>query len=181
MLNTLRMRLLAGAVMVTCTTLAADTGIDVAKSNIIATFKQEGVGVDAPFKRFSGRIVYDPAKPAAATASIDVDTASLDIGDPAYNEEVRKKEWLDSATYPKATFRSTSIKPGAAGKFEATGNLTVKGRVLSITVPITAQKLGAAMVYDGTLTISRKSFVIGSPTWEDVVDDKVSVRFHLVN
>lgn len=181
MFSSLRARWLAGAMMVTLSTLAADSGIDVAKSTLIATFKQEGVPVDSPFKRFSGRIVYDPANVAGASASLDVETGSLDIGDEAYNAEVRKKEWFDSATYPKATFRSTAIKAGAAGKFEATGALTVKGRVLTVTVPVTVQKLGAVNAFDGTLIISRKAFGIGDPIWNDVVDDKVSVRFHLVN
>jgi len=34
--------------------------------------------------------------------------------------------------------------------------------------------------FDGTLVISRKYFAIGDPDWNDVVDDKVSVKFHLV-
>ena len=33
---------------------------------------------------------------------------------------------------------------------------------------------------DGKLQISRKYISIGSPTWSQVVDDTVQVRFHLV-
>lgn len=163
------------------TCVAADGAINAAKSTIVATFKQEGVPVDAPFKTFSGRIVYDPANVAASSASIDVDTGSLDIGDPAYNAEVRKKAWFDSATYPKATFRSTAIKAGAAGRFDATGTLTVKGKAQTITVPITVQNAAGGTAFDGTLSISRKAFGIGDPAWNDVLEDSVKVRFHLVS
>lgn len=159
--------------------LAADSNIDTAKSTLIATFKQEGVPVDAPFKKFSGRIAYDPKNVAAATAALDVDTASLDIGDEMYSAEVRKPAWFDTARYPTATFRSTAIKPLAAGKFEATGTLTIKGKAVTLAVPITVQP--STNSFDGTLVISRKAFGIGDPAWNDVLEDKVSVRFHLVS
>ena len=163
------------------TALAADNNIDAAKSTLIATFKQEGVPVDAPFKTFSGRIVYDPANVAAASAALDVDTASLDIGDDAYSAEVRKKAWFDSAAFPKATFRSTAIKAGAAGHFDATGTLTVKGKALTVTVPLTTQNVAGGTAFDGSFAISRKAFGIGDPAWNDVLDDSVKVRFHLVS
>jgi polyisoprenoid-binding protein YceI len=164
-------------VLVAMGALAADANLDAAKSTVVATFKQEGVAVDAPFRKFTGRIVYDAKNVATATASVDVEVGSLDIGDEAYNAEVRKPAWFDAAKYPLATFRSTAIKAISATRFEATGKLTVKGRVLTITVPIAVQ----GNAFDGSLTISRKSFVIGDPVWEDTIDDKVAVRFHIVS
>lgn len=163
------------------TAIGADTNIDAAKSTIIATFKQEGVPVDSPFKKFTGRIVYDPAAIATASAELEVDMTSLDIGDDAYNAEVRKKAWFDSATFAKATFRSTAIKAGAAGHFDATGTLTVKGKAMMVTVPITAQSIAGGTAFDGNFAISRKAFGIGDPAWNDVLDDSVKVRFHLVS
>jgi polyisoprenoid-binding protein YceI len=160
--------------------LAKDAAIDVSKSNIVATFTQSGVPVDSPFTKFSGRIVYDAAKPEASSASIDVDMRSLDIGDEAYNEEVRKPSWFDSAKYPTGTFRSTAIKSLGPNKFEATGKLTIKGRVLTINVPVTVATVGGAAAFDGSFTMSRKAFVIGDPAWGDYVEDKVVVKFRLV-
>lgn len=162
------------------TALAADSSVNAAKSSVIATFKQSGVPVDAPFTRFSGVIQYDPKNVGASTAAIDVETGSMDIGDPAYNAEVRKKAWLDSATYPKASFRSTAVTADGPGKFTATGTLTLKGRVLTIKVPITAVTSATGNAFDGTLTISRNAFGIGDATWNDVLEDSVKVRFHLV-
>jgi polyisoprenoid-binding protein YceI len=159
---------------------AGDASVDTAKSSIVATFRQENVPVDAPFRKFSGQILYDPAHPAAAKAALDVDTASFELGSEEYNSEVRKKEWFDSATYPKASFVSSRITPGAAGHFDATGTLTLKGRTAMITVPVSVARVGSAQSFDGSFVISRKAFAIGGPDWNDVVDDKVSVKFHLV-
>lgn len=150
------------------------------KSTVVATFRQEGVAVDSPFTRFSGRISYDPSNVGAATALIEVETASLDIGDAAYNAEVARKSWFDSGTHPKGVFRSTAIKPVNATRFDATGTLTIKGKVQTITVPVTMSTTPAGTVFDGSFTISRKAFGIGDPIWEDVLEDKVVVKFHLV-
>jgi polyisoprenoid-binding protein YceI len=168
--------------LVSGTLLAAELNVGPAtKSTVIATFKQEGVAVDCPFTRFTGKISYDPKTVAGATALIEVEIASLDIGDPAYNAEVAKKSWFDSATHPKGTFRSTAIKPLAANRFEATGTLTIKGKVQTITVPVTVTATAAGNTFDGTFTISRKAFGIGDPIWEGALDDKVAVKFHLVS
>lgn len=170
----------AAALIFTLTALAKDAGVDTAKSHIAATFTQSGVPVDAPFSKFSGRVVYDPANAAASSASIDVNMASLDIGDEAYNEEVRKPSWFDSARYPTGSFRSSSIAPNGANKFNATGKLTIKGRAVTLTVPVTVVSVGGATAFDGAFSLSRKAFAIGDPAWEDYVDDKVTVKFRLV-
>src|ERR1700722_19139153 len=89
--------------------------------------------IDAPLKKFNGRIDYNATQPNAAKAALEVDTGSLDMGSKDYDAEVRKKEWLDSTTYPQARLISTSVKPGAAGHFDATGTLTMKGKTQTMT------------------------------------------------
>ncbi len=123
---------------------------------------------------------YDPKNAAVSSAVIDVDMASLDLGDPAYSAELRKKSWFDSAAFPKGVFKSTAIKVVDAGRFDATGTLTIKGRVLTITVPVAVSAAAAGTVFDGSFVMSRKAFGIGDATWEDAIDDKVTVKFHLV-
>lgn len=177
---TFRWLLLPVCIAAAAMALAADSNLVLAKSSVIATFRQESVPVDASFKKFNGKIVYDAARPAAASATVTVDMTSLDMGDPGNNAEVRKPAWFDSARYPLGTFCSTAIKPGIAGHFAATGTLTIKGRVQTITVAIAVQRVGSANAFDGSFDLSRKIFAIGDPSWDDVLDDKVRVRFHLV-
>ena len=172
------------------------------KSTLTATFRQQGVAVENPFTRWSGSIDYDAKNVAAATARIEVDMASYDIGDPLYAAELAKKAWFDTSTHPKGTFQSTAIKPVSATRFDATGTLTLKGRSQTITVPV---KAGSRMVgvtflagssgagstvpvtvgaagnsFDGSFSISRKAFGIGDPVWDSAVDDAITIKFHLV-
>jgi len=159
--------------------LAADHGIETGHSTLVATFRQMNVPLDAPFSRFSGTIVYDATHPAAASAAVDVEVGSLDLGDESYNAEVRKAAWFDSAHFPQATFRSSAIKAGGADHFEATGTLSIKGKSQTITVPIAVQHTATTTAFEGSFELSRKSFDIGDPDWDGVLDDKVRVHFHL--
>jgi len=61
---------------------AAPLKMDAAHSSVAAVFKQMNVPVEAKFKKFNAQIDYDAAHPDAATAKVDIDTTSLDLGDP---------------------------------------------------------------------------------------------------
>lgn len=158
---------------------AAERAIDPAKSTISAVFTQIAVPVEAPFRKFSGSVDHDPARPAEARATLVIDTASLDIGDDDYNAEVRKPEWFDSARFPKATFTAAGLKALPGGALEASGTLVLKGRQMPLKVPMTVRPVAGGRVYSGTLTISRKAFGIGDPAWDDTVEDPVSIKFSI--
>lgn len=168
------------ALLLALTAMAADAPIDPGKSSVGATFTQMKVAVDAPFKRFRGSVDFDPARPAAAKAHIEIETASFDLGDEDYNSEVRKPAWFDSARFPKATFDASGLKALGADRFEASGTLTLKGKTQSLTVPVSLKSENGAQVFDGAVTISRATFNIGDEEWKDTVADPVSVKFHIV-
>lgn len=160
--------------------LAADSNINLLHSTLIATFRQQAVSIEAAFRRFEGEIDYDPARPAATRAALSVDMTSLDIGDEDSNAEVRKSAWFDSAHFPRASFQSTSVKPAGTGRFDVAGALTIKGQARPITVTVSVQQAGTVFAYDGSFELSRQDFRIGDPAWNQVLDDKVRVHFHLL-
>jgi polyisoprenoid-binding protein YceI len=164
--------------------LAASGGafaqVDMGKSTVTAISKQMNVPVEGKFNKFTAQIAFDPAKPAAGSAQVTVDTSSYDLGDESYNEQVRGKEWFDSKTFPTATFVSSAIAAAGSNQFNVTGKLTMKGK--SQTVVVTVTKQGAAQVYDGAVTVKRSQFDIGTGEWKDtsVVADDVTIKFHIV-
>ena len=162
--------------------LAANLKVDAAKSTVAATFRQMGVPVDAKFNKIAAQIDYDAAKPENAKASVDIEVASFDLGDPDYNSEVRKKEWFNAAQFPKASFISTRIRPAGAGKLEVSGKLTLKGKTADVSFPMTVKKEGAAQVFDGSLPIRRLAFGIGEGEWKDtsIVADEVVIKFRVI-
>lgn len=159
---------------------ASAASVDSAKSRIDAEFTQMSVPVDAPFRRFSGDIVFDPANPAQARARLVIETGSFDIGERDYDEEIRKPEWFDSARYPTASFTAHGLKPLGGDRYQVTGTLTLKGKTQRLTVPVTIHDGAGATIFDGQVPISRDYFDIGGPDWKGVVDDRVLVKFHIV-
>ena len=108
--------------------VAAPLKIDVTKSSVSAVFKQMGVAVEARFMKFGAQIDFDSASPDTSKASVEIDIASFDLGDPDYNREVQKKEWFNGSQFPKASFVSTRIQAAAPGKLDVSGKLTIKGK-----------------------------------------------------
>jgi len=175
-------RFALAAMCMTLPVFASALKTDTARSSITATFRQMNVPVDAKFGRFAAQISYDDAKPEAAKASVDIDIASFDLGDPDYNKEVLKNEWFNAARFPKASFVSTQIKPAAAGKLDVAGKLTIKGKTADVRFPLTLKKKGNADVFEGTLPIKRLTYNVGEGEWKDtgMVADDVVIKFHIV-
>ena len=157
-------------------------GVDAAKSSVVAISKQMGVPVEGVFKRYSAQVSFDPVRPAEGKASLEIDIASFDLGDADFNRETAKKEWFDAAKYPKATFVTTAIKPTGAGKYEAAGKLTIKGKTLDVIAPVSFRSEGGQQVFEGTLPIRRLAFNIGEGEWKDTatVADEVQIKFRIV-
>jgi polyisoprenoid-binding protein YceI len=160
---------------------AAPLKTDAAHSSVTITFKQMNVPVDANFKRFNAQIDYDAAHPEKASARVDIDTASFDMGEAEYNKEVAKKDWFDAARFPKASFVSSAIRPAGAGKLNVSGKLTIKGRTQDVSFPVSVKPEAGKQVFEGQMPIHRLAFNIGEGEWKDtsMVADEVVIKFRV--
>lgn len=151
------------------------------KSAVNFTYKQMGVAVDGKFKKFAADLAFDPAKPQAARAKLDVDLASVDAGSSDADQEVAGKEWFNTKSFPKASFVSSSVKPLGGNKFEVAGKLSIKGQSRDITFPATFTPAGNGGVFDGAFTIRRGDFAIGEGAWSkfDIVANDVQIKFRI--
>ena len=57
----------------------------------------------------TGTLTLDPKNVAASKVAIDVPIANLRTGVAALDEHLMKADFFDAATFPKATFVSTSV------------------------------------------------------------------------
>lgn len=172
---------LAAALAVPTGAMAA-TEVDTARSSVSIVFRQMAAPVEARFRKFSARVDYDSARPEAAKASVEIDTASLDLGDAEYNTVVGQKEWLDVARFPRASFVSGATLASSAGSLTVSGKLTIKGRTVDLAVPVSVRDESGARVFEGRIPIRRLAFNVGEGEWQDtsVVQDEVIVSFRLV-
>jgi polyisoprenoid-binding protein YceI len=155
--------------------------IDAAKSNVAFSYKQMGVGMDGKFKKFAAQLSFDPAKPAVAKATLEIDLNSIDTGSSEADQEVTGKSWFNTSAFPKAVFVSSQIKPTAANQFEVTGKLTIKGQTKDISFPLKQTAQGNVGVFNGSFVMRRADFNIGEGMWAkfDTVANDVLVNFQI--
>jgi polyisoprenoid-binding protein YceI len=91
------------------------------------------------FNKTTGRIVFDPA---AKTGAVDIaiDTKSVDTGHAIFNEHIQGEDFLDTAKYPTATFKSTKVVFEGDKPVAIEGNLTLKGVTRPVTLTVTSFK-----------------------------------------
>ena len=152
------------------------------KSRLSFVSKQMGVPVDGNFRQFAARIAFDPARPQAGSAQVDITLASIDTGSVEADDEVKSKNWFNVAVYPTARFAASSFRSLGGNRYEAVGKLTLKGRTKDVTLPFTLTTQGANAVVDGAFALKRTDYGLGEGPWGDisVVADEVQVRFHLL-
>lgn len=177
------MKHVAIALLLACSAASAtERPLVAAKSEIGFSVKQMGVAVSGDFKRFTAKVDLDPKKPEASSAEISVDIASVSTGTDEGDQTAVDKAWLDASAFPKATFKSTSVRALGGDRYEAKGLLSIKGRPREITVPftLTNQPDGGAIVA-GDFQIRRTDFGVGGGEWNqgDLVANEVPVHFRL--
>ena len=152
------------------------------KSALSFVSKQMNVPVEGQFKSFRSKIAFDPAKPAAARAEFEIDLASIDAGSKDANDEVATKAWFDTKAFPVAKFVATSVKPLGNNRFEVAGKMSIKGRTLDLTTPVTLRQEGNSATFEGALVIKRADYAIGEGMWADfgTVANEVQIKFRLV-
>jgi len=161
---------------------AAGRVVDLRGSEIAFSVKQMGVPVSGRFQRFEAQLQFDPAQPQAASARLSVDIASIDAGSEEANSVAVDRPWLDRSGFPRATFKSTAVRALGGNRYEARGQLAIKGRPREITVPFTAQaQPDGATLLAGQFTIRRADFGIGGGEWDegDMVGAEVPITFRL--
>ncbi len=152
------------------------------KSRVSFVSKQMNVPVEGEFKKFTAQVAFDPAKPEAGRAQIEIDTASIDTGSQEANEEVVSKNWFNVKAYPTAKFVSTGVKPLGNNRYEVAGKLTIKDTTRDIVAPASFKQEGTDASFEGAIKIKRLDYKIGEGVWSDTdtVADEVQVRFKLM-
>lgn len=131
------------------------------------------------FDKTSGKVVFDKA---ARTGSVDIviDTTSVDTGFPTFNNHIQGEDFLDTAKYPTATFKSTKVLFDGDKPASVEGNLTLKGVTKAVTLTVTSfQAMPHPMLKkdaigaNATVTVKRSEFNAGK--YAPYVGDDVKI------
>ena len=89
------------------------------------------------FNKTTGKVVFDKT---AKTGSVDIeiDAKSVDTGSTLFNEHIQGEDFLDTAKFPTATFKSTKVLFKGDKPAKIQGELTIKGVTKPVVLTVTS-------------------------------------------
>ena len=159
----------------------AHWSVDPAASKLGFQGRMNGDVFNGAFKRWTADIAFDPKNLAASKAVVTVDVTSAATGDADRDQAMPTADWFAAQKFPKATFITTSIKDLGGGKYQAAGDLAIRGVHRPVVLPFTLAISGDTARMNGALVLNRTAFGIGQGKWstKDVVDTSVTVNVAL--
>jgi cytochrome b561/polyisoprenoid-binding protein YceI len=123
------------------------------------------------FARWRADVRFDPNNLDASSVVVRIETASVSTGVAVHDSALPTAAWFNSGAYPTAEFRSTRIRARGEGRYEARGNLTIRGQTRQVDLPFTLTINGDRASVSGSAQIDRRDFGIGD---DDEGDDLIS-------
>lgn len=120
--------------------LAAPVSYTVDSSHTFPRFSYSHMGYSTQLSSFtntSGTVVFDAA---AKTGSVDIviDMTTVNTGSTDFNSHIQGEGFLDTAKFPKATFKSTKVVFDGDKPASVEGQLTIKGVTKAVTLTVTS-------------------------------------------
>ncbi len=119
--------------------MAAPVSYNVDGSHTFPRFSYSHFGYSTQLSSFSkttGKVVFD-ADTKTGSVDIVIDTKSVNTGFADFNEHIQGEDFLDTAKFPQATFKSTQVIFDGAKPSKIEGLLTLKGVTKSVTLTVT--------------------------------------------
>jgi polyisoprenoid-binding protein YceI len=148
-------------------------------------FKIDAVGFPTTrghFSHYRGQVLLDFDRPAKSFTTFTVESGSVDVGSPAFNDFVKSGALLDAERFPTMSFTSTQVEKLDAHTARVTGNLTMLGvsKPIALTVNVetepSAKGGSVAFVVKGTIVRSDFGMKFGVPLIDDALEITVKTR-----
>jgi len=145
-------------------TKAQAYAIDKTHSEVAFQVRHLLTKVRGRFTDFAGTVVFDQEHPEQSSASLTVDTLSVDTGTPDRDAHLRSDDFFAVGAHPTLTFASSRVVKTGDDTYDVVGTLTIRGVAREITLPVTY--LGTAKDpwgqvragFETTITLNRKDF-----------------------
>ena len=89
------------------------------------------------FSKTTGKVVFD-AEAKKGSVDIVIDMKSVNTGFSDFNEHIQGEDFLDTAKFPQATFKSTKVIFEGDKPQLIEGQLTIKGVTKPVTLTVTS-------------------------------------------
>jgi polyisoprenoid-binding protein YceI len=146
---------------------AANWRIDPSRTHI--AFAIDSVGyprTQGQFRQFAGRISVDLDHPDRSSVTFHVQSQSVDVGSPSFDDYLRSVAFLNVAHFPSIDFVSNSVEKVNDHTVRVTGDLTLLGvtQPLSVDVAVQRETSGGSqrLAFSAKTSIDRLAFGMNS-------------------
>lgn len=160
---------------------AAQWAMQPKQSKLVFVGTQAGADFEGVFEKFTADIQFDPQDLASSRFDIKIDMASVNSRDGERDDTVRSADLFDVKRWPTAHYVTGKFTTGAAGKFSATGKLTLRDVTRDVPIQFTFENKDGGAWLRGTASLKRLDFGVGQGDWKDTstVANEVRIRFEL--
>ena len=138
------------------------------------------------FNDFEASLDFDPEDIENASLEVIIDTSSLDVDIPDFEEELKGDNWFDVAVYPQAIFRTTRfVESIDEDSFIYEGDLTLLGTTAPVTLEVNFRGGGRNFLtrsytvgFSGSATFNRSDFGLDRFT-SFGVGDEIELEIHV--
>lgn len=131
---------LAFTTLAVTTAMAAPKTFEIDSSHTFPRFSYSHFGYSTQVSRFdstTGTVVFD-ADAKTGSVDISIDMKSVNTGFADFNGHIQGEDFLDTAKFPKATFKSTKVNFQDGKPASIEGQLTIKGITKAVTLTVTS-------------------------------------------
>lgn len=160
--------------------------IEAEKSRVTFTAEQLGEAFEGRLGAIYGDILFSPENLPLSEAEVKVGLVPVLTGDRERDQYLQGPEWLDTARFPTAAFKTASFVHVGSNRYRADGNLTIRDKTVPVTFRFALTLTGTldgvpVAIVDGDMTIDRRDFGVGQGQWEnaDTVGQDVEIHVHL--
>jgi polyisoprenoid-binding protein YceI len=129
--------------------------------------------VHGEFSKYDAKIQLDDADVTRSTVEATIDVASIDTRSADRDGHLRSPDFFDVAKYPTLKFRSTKVVKAGEDALKVTGDLTLHGVTLPVTLDVTTSPEVKGLYgetrrgYAATARLDRKAYGL---TWNKVIE-----------
>jgi polyisoprenoid-binding protein YceI len=114
-------------------------------------------------------------------AVVSIDMTSAFTNEQTRDESLPTADWFNADKFPRATFVTKGFTALGGGKYQAAGDLTLKGVSKPIVLPFTLVISGDTAKMTSAIIVNRLVFGVGQGQWktEEAIPARVTVRIAL--
>lgn len=153
------------------------------ESQLTFTGIQNDAPVSGEFKKFTGKILFDPNNLKNSYVDIVVDINSLSVSYAQIKDTLLTPAWLNAKRFPKAEFKSNLIKKTGEKTYLTKGTLTIRDKTVPVALTFAAEQVNAnKIIVTGNTMIKRTQFDIGQGEWASTneIKDDVTIHYKIV-